>query len=198
MFHIYILEKSIWSLVIWWKITLTVVVYSVSPALCDPVNCNTPCFPVLHYLPEFAQARVHWVGDAIQPSHSLLTPFPPAFNLSQHQCLSHGCYMGIRRSLQTIIFHVYLLWGFFLLPWHIHLHLIHILFPVFVLQALSGAVNILGPLLAPWGSRQYLQLSFSVRCDSGSWTASSWPGSSLPVAPNLPSLCKQHCDLEVK
>ena len=43
--------------------------------------------PVLHCLPEFAQTHVHWVGDAIQPSHPLLSPSPPAFNLSQHQCL---------------------------------------------------------------------------------------------------------------
>ena len=44
-------------------------------------------FPVLHYLPEFAQTHVHWVGDAIQPSHPLLSPVPPAFNFSQHQGL---------------------------------------------------------------------------------------------------------------
>ena len=47
--------------------------------------CSTPGFPVLHYLPEFVQTHVHWVGDAIQPSHPLL-PLPPlALNLSQHQ-----------------------------------------------------------------------------------------------------------------
>ena len=45
------------------------------PTLCDPMDCSTPGFPVLHYLPEFAQTHVHWVGDAIQPSHSLLPPF---------------------------------------------------------------------------------------------------------------------------
>ena len=39
------------------------------PTLCDPMNCSMPGFPVLHYLPEFAQTRVHWVSDAIQPSH---------------------------------------------------------------------------------------------------------------------------------
>ena len=49
------------------------------------MDCNTPGFPVLHYLLEFAQPRIHWVGDAIQPSHPLLPPSPPAFNLSQHQ-----------------------------------------------------------------------------------------------------------------
>ena len=44
-------------------------------------------FPVLHHLLEFAQTHVHWVGDAIQPSHPLLLPSPPALNLSQHQSL---------------------------------------------------------------------------------------------------------------
>ena len=44
------------------------------PTLCDPMDCSTPGFPVLHYLPELAQPHVHWVGDAIQPSHSLSSP----------------------------------------------------------------------------------------------------------------------------
>ena len=57
------------------------------PNLCDPVDCSTPGFPVLHHLPEFAQTHVHWVGDAIQLSHPLLLPSPSAFNLSQHQGL---------------------------------------------------------------------------------------------------------------
>ena len=51
------------------------------------MHCSTPGFPVLHRLPEFAQTHVHWVGDAIQPSHPLSSPCPPAFNLSQHQGL---------------------------------------------------------------------------------------------------------------
>ena len=55
--------------------------------LYDPMDCSTPGSPVLHHFPEFAQTHVHWVGDAIHPSHSLLTPSPPAFNLSQHQGL---------------------------------------------------------------------------------------------------------------
>ena len=48
------------------------------PTLCDPMNCSTPGFPVLYYLPEFAefaQTHIHLVGDAIQPSHPLVTPF---------------------------------------------------------------------------------------------------------------------------
>ena len=49
--------------------------------LCDPMNYSTPGFSVLPYLPEFAQAHVHWVSDAIQSSHPLLSPSPLALNL---------------------------------------------------------------------------------------------------------------------
>ena len=55
--------------------------------LCDPMDCSTPGFPILHYLPEFAQTHVNWVGDAIQPSHLLPPSSPPIFDLSQHQGL---------------------------------------------------------------------------------------------------------------
>ena len=55
--------------------------------LWNPVDCRTPGFPVLHYLPEFAHTQVHWIGDAIQPSHPLSSPSSPALNLSQHQRL---------------------------------------------------------------------------------------------------------------
>ena len=51
------------------------------------MDCSTPGFPVHHQLLELAQTHVHWVSDAIQPSHLLLSPSPPAFNLSQHQDL---------------------------------------------------------------------------------------------------------------
>ena len=57
------------------------------PTLHDPMNCSSPVFPVLHYLLEFAQTHVHWVNDAIQPSHPLLSPSASTFNLSQHQGL---------------------------------------------------------------------------------------------------------------
>ena len=57
------------------------------PTLCDPMDYSTSGFPVHHQLPELAQTHVHCVGDAIQPSHPLLSPSPPAFNLSQHQGL---------------------------------------------------------------------------------------------------------------
>ena len=55
--------------------------------LCDPMDCSTPGLPVHHQLLEFTQTHVHQVGDAIQPSHSLLSPSPPAPNPSQHQGL---------------------------------------------------------------------------------------------------------------
>ena len=55
------------------------------PTLCDPMNRSTPGLPVHHQLPEFTQTHVHQVGDAIQPSHPLLSPSPPAPNPSQHQ-----------------------------------------------------------------------------------------------------------------
>ena len=55
--------------------------------LCDPMDCSTPFFPVLHYLLELAQIHVHQVGDAIQPSRPLSSPSPPALSLSQHQGL---------------------------------------------------------------------------------------------------------------
>ena len=55
--------------------------------LCDPMNCSMPGLPVHHQLPEFTQTHVHWVSDAIQPSHPLSSPSPPALNLSQQQSL---------------------------------------------------------------------------------------------------------------
>ena len=57
------------------------------PTLCDPMNCSTPGLPVHHQLPEFTQTHIHQVGDAIQPSHPLSSPSPPAPNPSQHQSL---------------------------------------------------------------------------------------------------------------
>ena len=53
----------------------------------NPMNSSTPGLPVHHQLPEFTQTHVHRVSDAIQPSHPLLSPSPPAPNPSQHQSL---------------------------------------------------------------------------------------------------------------
>ena len=63
------------------------VAQSCPKTLCNPMDCSTPGFPVHHQLLKLTQTHVHRVGDAIQPSHPLSSPFPPAFNLSQHQGL---------------------------------------------------------------------------------------------------------------
>ena len=65
--------------------------------LFDRMDCSTPGFPVLHYLPELAQAHVHWVSDTIQPSHLLPSLSPLAFSLSQHQ----GLFQWVDRSHQV-------------------------------------------------------------------------------------------------
>ena len=77
----------------WFTFRVTQIIQSVSSVaqlclpVCDPINCSTPGLPVLHQLPEFTQTHVHWVGDAIQPSHPLSFPSSPAPNPSQHQGL---------------------------------------------------------------------------------------------------------------
>ena len=68
------------------------------PSLLNPMNCSTPGFPVRHQLLEFTQTRICWVGDAIQPSHPLSPPSPPAFNLSQHQ----GLFQWVSSSHQVV------------------------------------------------------------------------------------------------
>ena len=65
--------------------------------LCNLRGCNTPGFPVPYHLPEFAQVHVHWISDAIQPSHPLSPSFPFAFNLSQH----HGLFQWVSYSHQV-------------------------------------------------------------------------------------------------
>ena len=72
----------------WWFSSVQFISVSQScPTLCNPMDCRTPGFPVYHLLPEFTQTHIHWVGDAIQPSHPLSSPSSPALNLSQHQGL---------------------------------------------------------------------------------------------------------------
>ena len=67
------------------------------PALWDPMDYSMQGFPVLNYLSEFTQTHVHWVGDAIQPSHPLSSPSPPAPNPSQHQ----GLFQWVSSSYQV-------------------------------------------------------------------------------------------------
>ena len=64
------------------------------PTVCNIMGCSTPGFPVHHQLPELTETHVHWVGDAIQPSHPLLSPSPPTFNLAQH----HGLFQWVSSS----------------------------------------------------------------------------------------------------
>ena len=67
------------------------------PTLCNPMNRSTPGLPVHHQLPEFTQTHIHQAGDAIQPSHPLSPPSPPALNLSQHQ----GLFQWVSSSRQV-------------------------------------------------------------------------------------------------
>jgi len=69
-----------------WKFQFSSVAQSCL-TLCNPMECSKPGLPVHHQLLEFTQTHVHWVGDAIQPSHPLWSPSQPTFNLSQHQDL---------------------------------------------------------------------------------------------------------------
>ena len=66
--------------------------------LCDPMDCSTPGFPVHHQLPEFTQTHVRHVSDAIQLSHPLWSPFPPASNFSQHRVFPNESVLHIRWS----------------------------------------------------------------------------------------------------
>ena len=78
--------------------------------LCEPMNCSTPGLPVHHQLPQFTQTHAYRVGDAMQQSHPLLSPFPPTFNLSQHQslfkwvCSSHQVAKVLEFQLQHQFF----------------------------------------------------------------------------------------------
>ena len=82
------------------------------PTLCNPMDCGTPDFPVLHYLPEFDHTHVHWVSDAIQPSHPLLPSSPPALNLSQCQGLFQwvSCLHQVAKVLELQLQHQSFQW----------------------------------------------------------------------------------------
>ena len=85
-----ILPLQIHEASVWWLQFSSVQFSSVAqlcPTLCDPMNCSTPGLPVHHQLLEFTQTHIHWVSDAMQPSHPLSSPFSPAPNPSQHQSL---------------------------------------------------------------------------------------------------------------
>ena len=81
------LTHSIYWLSLTYNVTCCCLLAKLCTTLCSPMDCSTPGSSVLHYLLEFAQTHVHRVGDAIQPSHPLLSPSPLTFNLFQHQGL---------------------------------------------------------------------------------------------------------------
>ena len=78
------------------------------PTLCKPMECSRPGFPAHYQLRELTQTLVHRVGDAIQSSHPLSSPYSPVFNLSQHQglfqrvCFSHGQSIGVSASASVL------------------------------------------------------------------------------------------------
>ena len=110
-----ILLESCWSFnlqwqVLWGRSYTCCLVTKLYPTLCNPNGLQQPGLPVPHHLPEFAQVHVHWIGDAIQPSHPLLPSSPSAFNLSQNQGLylftSGGQSFGASASVIQWVFKV--------------------------------------------------------------------------------------------
>ena len=87
-------------------------VHSRCPNLCDPMNCSMPGFSVHLQLLELAQIHVHQIGDAIQPSHPLSSPSPPAFSLSQHQGLFNesACSHQVAKVLEFQLQHQSFQW----------------------------------------------------------------------------------------
>ena len=80
-------KNTVWVHNIWTSSVQFSSVAQLYPTLCNPMNRSTAGLPVHHQLLEFTQTHVHWVSDAIQPSHPLSSPSPPAPNPSQHQGL---------------------------------------------------------------------------------------------------------------
>ena len=93
----HIANESKWG----WSLQFSSVTQSCQ-TLCDPMNHSTPRLPVHHQLLKFTQTHAHWVSDAIQPSHPLSSPSPPAFNLSQHQ----GLFKWVSSSHQVAKIHL--------------------------------------------------------------------------------------------
>ena len=102
------------------------------PTLCGLMDCCTPGFSVLHYLPEFAQTRVHWVSDAFQPSHALMPPSPPAVHLSQIRVFSNVLALQIRWLKN---------WSFSISPSNEYSGLIFFRIDCFDLLALQGILK---------------------------------------------------------
>ena len=94
-------EKSDFSVMILDQLDIYIQFSSVAqlgPTLCNPMNCSTPGLPVHHQLPESTQTHVHWVGDAIQPSHPLLSPSQMLYRLSHQGSLTMEYYSAIKEN----------------------------------------------------------------------------------------------------
>ena len=102
--------------------------------LCDPMNRSMPGLPVHHQHPEFTQTHVHWVSDAMHPSHPLLSPSPPALNLSQHQ----GLFQWVSSSHQLA---KYWHFSFSISPSNEHLGLVSVRMNWLDLLAVQGTLK---------------------------------------------------------
>ena len=116
------------------------VVGKLSPTLCDPMDCSL-------YLPEFAQIHVHWVGDAIQPSHPLLAPSSPAFNPFQHK----GLFQWVGSSSYVAKY-----WSFSINPSNEYSVLISFRFDWFDLAILISVSEIFMLLIWFWNSGTFI------------------------------------------
>ena len=116
------------------------------PALCDRMDCSTPGLPVHHQLPELTQTHVHWVDDASQPSHLLLSPFPPIFNLSQNQGLFQLSQFSASggQSTSNSLIHPSMLASFPLLP---HAHILPVFPGIFSQRSHLPQILVSGPSL---------------------------------------------------
>ena len=93
------------------------------PTLCDPLDCSTSGLPVHHQLPELAQTHVHWVSDAIPPSHPLSPPSPPAFSLSSIRVFPvEGCTCRFMFSLLQSRCRIGASWGPLWIPFSSQSH----------------------------------------------------------------------------
>ena len=154
------------------SLSLRMEVAKLCPSLCDPMDCSTPGFPVYHQLPELAQTHVHQVGDAIQPSHPLSSPSPPAFNLSQCQSLFqwvsslHQAAKVLElqhQSFQWIVKVDFLCYA----RWKSFRHLLYNIEPMVMdrILCISNSVNWIAPLLSilTKGSKTHKRIKGHVR-----------------------------------
>ena len=109
------------------------VVELLCPTPCDPMDCSTPGFPVLHHLPELAQTQAHWVSDAIQPSHPLPPSCPFAFN--------HSLHLGLFHPALCIRWPKYWSFSFNISPFNEYSGLISFSIDWFDLLAVQGTLN---------------------------------------------------------